>query len=527
MVEKKGSVVFTGQQVITENPEPAIKHPKYVEQERDWDRIRDCMKSESHIKSKREKYLPRPGGMKDEFYEAYDSYIERAHYPQICSYALSGALGVIITKLPEFNVPKPLEYILKEATKDGITIQQLFMEIIIEILQSGKCPLVVDIMPDTNKFKFVRYNAEDFINWKEQSISTEKNLILGVLCEEMPVTADIFSHDYTEVYRVLHMENGIYASSLFDDGGTELEDFFTEPAYMGKTIDEIPLFIAGSINNSVDTQPIPLLSVANCSIEIYRKEADLANSEFLSCNPTLCMVGASNDDDLPNVVGSSVMIVLPDPQARIFYTETDTAALQHVKTHIDDLYEEAIRHGVAILDTRKGVESAEALRIRQATQSASIYSMYLSALNAIKGGLELMCKWAGWNVEDVVVDAPSALTYGIPDSNVIRSIVEGFGQNVVPLSVVHKYLVGSGLLDQTVSLEEYVGQLIVGKEVFDKAGLTPPDTNTGNDPKVNANGTPSDKPDDPDPDADGDKLNAEQKKDLATKNKQSSKSFHK
>jgi len=472
MTINKGAEVFAGKQRITESSDPTLKHPNYMSQEKDWDRIRDCIQSESHIKLQTEKYLPRPGGMTGEFAEAYDAYIERAHYPQICSYALQGALGVIITKLPEFNVPKQMEYILKEATKDGITIQQLFMEIVIEILQTGKCPLVVDIDPGTNQFKFVKYNAEAFINWKEQSMGSEKNLILGVLKEAMPSDEDIFSHDTVDVYRVLCMEDGNYVSHLYDDKGHELTDFFTKPSYMGSTIDELPLFVAGSINNSTDNQPIPLLSVANCSIQIYRKEADLANSEFLSCNPTLCMVGASNDDDLPNVVGSSVMIVLPDPQARIFYTETDTAALKHVKTHIDDLYEEAIRHGVAILDSRKGVESAEALRIRQATQSASIYSVYLSALNAVKGGLELMCKWAGFNKDDVIIDAPSALTYGIPDSNVIRSILEGFGQNVIPLGVIHKYLVGSGLLDQTISEKEYIEQLIEGKKVFDEAGLT-------------------------------------------------------
>ena len=362
---------------------------------------------------------------------------------------------------------------MKDATKDGITIQQLFVDVIIEILQTGKCPLVVDIVANSNQFKFVKYTAESFINWKEEVASkSEKSIIMGVLREAVPSDADIFSHDTVDVYRVLLLDNGEYVSRVFEDNGDELTSFFTKPSYMGKTIDELPLFIAGSINNSTDNQPIPLLSVANCSIEIYRKEADLANSEFLSCNPTLCMVGASNDDDLPNVVGSSVMIVLPDPQARVFYTTTDTAALKHVKTHIDDLYEEAIRHGVAILDTRKGVESAEALRIRQATQSASIYSIYLSALNAIKSGLALMCKWSGLNPDDIVVDAPSALTYGIPDSSVIKSIVEGFGENVIPISVVHKYLVGSGLLDQTISLKEYIQQLIDGKQIFIDTGLS-------------------------------------------------------
>lgn len=485
------SNVFTGQQIITDSSDPSQEHPDYERLKPDWVRIRDCIYGESAVKAKKEVYLPRPGGMTGEYADAYDAYIERAHFPQVCSYALSGALGVIVTKLPEFNVPPQLEYILQDATKDGSTLQQLFLDTVIEILVTGKCPLLVDIVPETNRFKFVRYTAESFINWKEEVVHAQKSLTLAVLQEALPSSSDIFSHDTVDVYRVLTIEDDRYVARVFDDAGNELSDFFTTPVYMGKPIDEIPIFVAGSINNSTDSQPIPLLSVANASIQIYRKEADLANSEFLSCNPTLCMVGASNDDDLPNVVGSSVMIVLPDPAARIFYTETDTAALSHVKDHIDDLYEEAIRHGVAILDTRKGVESAEALRIRQSTQSATIYSIYLSALTAIKSGLQLMCKWAGWNVSDVVVDAPSALTYGIPDSNVIREIVSGFGQNVIPLNVVHRYLVSSGLLDQTIGLDEYVKQLVKDKAIFDATGLSDGVPGLANGPGAQNSGTSS------------------------------------
>ncbi len=100
---------YLGKQVITEGSDPSVKHPDYLLQEKDWDRIRDAIQSESVIKSKGEKYLPRPSGMVGEYAEAYDAYLDRAHYPQIAAYALQGALGVIITKLPEFNVPPQLE----------------------------------------------------------------------------------------------------------------------------------------------------------------------------------------------------------------------------------------------------------------------------------------------------------------------------------------------------------------------------------------------------------------------------------
>ena len=95
----------------------------------------------------------------------------------------------------------------------------------------------------------------------------------------------------------------------------------------------------------------------------------------------------------------------------------------------------------------------------------------MSALNAITDGLELMCRWAGWNDDEVIADAPSALTYGIPDANVIRSIIEGLGGASIPLSVIHRYLIGSGLLDQTVSLNEYLDMLVEDKGFLEKHGL--------------------------------------------------------
>lgn len=448
------------QRIVSKNT-ISTHHPHYDRAKPLWMKVRDCMEGEDVIKSKKETYLPRPKGMDGEYKDAYDAYIERAHFPLITSYALQGALGIVITKLPEFNVPKELEYILKESTKDGRSIQQLFLDIMIEVFQTARVPLLVDVVGERNEFRFVQYTAEELINWKTapNKDATKNSLILGVISESIPATDDICSHEVTSVYRVLVIdENGKYTSRVFGNDA-EYDKMMKVPNFMGKPLDEIPLLIAGSINNSYDIQPIPLIPVANCSVQIYRKEADLANSEFLSCNPTLVLTGTSNEDNLPNVVGSSVMMVLPNEQARAYYTTTDTAALTHVKNHIKDLYDEAIRHGVSILDSRKGVEAAESLRIRQATQSATVYSVYLAALNAIKQGLILMCKWGGYNEKEVKLDAPASLTYGIPDSSVLKEIIAGFSQTVIPMTVIHRYLVSSGLIDQTVGYEEYLEML--------------------------------------------------------------------
>jgi len=443
-------------QRITASSDPTIRHPEYIKVYPQWIKVRDCIEGEAQIKSKQETYLPRPAGMSGKYADAYDQYIERAHFPLICAYALSGSIGIIISKIPEFNMPKEMEYLLDNATKDGLSIRQLFLDTVTEIFTTGRCPLMVDLSEVTNQFKFIKYHAEALINWKSEVVGTENNLILAVFEEAVPEDDDIFSHDTINIQRVLYIDEvGNFSVRVYEEGA-QLLDVPITPNYMGKVSNQIPVFIAGSINRSYDIQSIPLLATANCSIQIYRKEADLANSEFLSCNPTLIFTGVANDADLPNVVGSSVLISLPNEASRAFYTETDTAALQHVKDHIGDLYEEAIRHGVAILDTRKGVESAESLRIRQATQSATIYSIYLSAVSAIEEGLKYIAEQMGLDSSKVKVDVPTSLTSDIPDAAVIGKVIEGFGANVVPLNVIYRYMINSNLLDQTVSYDDYV-----------------------------------------------------------------------
>ena len=67
-----------------------------------------------------------------------------------------------------------------------------------------------------------------------------------------------------------------------------------------------------------------------------------------------------------------------------------------------------------------------------------------------------MSRWAGYNEDDVILDAPASLTQGIPDSAILKEVIEGYNSGVIPLNVIHRYLVYSGLLDQTIGFEDYV-----------------------------------------------------------------------
>lgn len=435
----------------------STEHTDYTKYKKDWVKVRDSIAGESVIKSKDETYLPRPAGMSGEYASAYEGYKDRAHFPLICAYALQGTLGVILNTQPEFKVPKKLEYILKRATNDGLSLNQLFLNMVSDVLQTGRVPIVVEIDQVKNQFRFVKYNAEDFINWKTKINTKEatKELSLAVFKEPIDNASDEFDHDTKDGFIVLSiLDNECIVRKYVEDKRNY--ETVKELKYFGKPISTIPVFVAGSITNSIDIQPIPLLAVANASVQIYRKEADLSNAEYLSCNPTLVATGIVSEDEIPNVVGSSVLITISDPTARVFYTKTDVAALTHVAKHIDSLYEEAIRHGVSLLESRKGVEAADALRIRQSVQSATIYSIYLSVLGAITEGLKLMCRWADLDENEVEVDKPSTLTQDTADPSLIKELINGYLAKVTPLRVIYRYKHATGLIESNISYEDYI-----------------------------------------------------------------------
>jgi len=93
-----------------------------------------------------------------------------------------------------------------------------------------------------------------------------------------------------------------------------------------------------------------------------------------------------------------------------------------------------------------------------------------------------MCKWANIDPSEVTADAPSSLSFGIPDSNVIKELIAGFqSSGVIPLPVIHRYLVSSGLLEATVGYEDYVALLEENLKLKTSLGLTETDDTTDGD----------------------------------------------
>jgi hypothetical protein len=420
---------------MTDKASVSTKHPQYEASIFAWRQVRDCIEGEAQIKRRDTVYLPMPSGMLNatkgpsiqtsassstsaldqrnrtidqdlnpnyHTNPAFMAYKTRAQFPDITAFSLRGLIGVALRKDATIELPNTYDYL------EGM-VEDLYSFSISEVLQTGRLGYLVDIADDGN-FKILPYEAESIINWRQETkkdvegVNTATTMV--VLEEYVPKLDDPFASELQMQYRVLELIDGVYTSTLYTaDGdiipvlvGKEMMATIT-PMYKGKTLNKIPFFFAGSTNTNPTPNVIPLGSISSIAIQVYMKSADLSQSEFLSCNPTLVLQGVSKED-APIVVGSSVAICLPDPESKAYYTETDTAALQHVMAHIKELFEQAVAYGANLLGgSSKSVESGEALRLRQSAASATLISVIRNIEKAFDDILDLIAMWAGADPE--------------------------------------------------------------------------------------------------------------------------------
>jgi hypothetical protein len=331
--------------------------------------------------------------------EAYASYKSRARFPNLVSFLYRGLMGLASADTPAMTLPDEMMYLEDDmATQEGLTLSRLFAKTLGEVLLVGRHEHVLDVVPATNgnpdRIYIVDYCAEQFINWKMKNRVPQTSVFFEK--REKKDSPNNFAFDMNDFYVVQTVDGGTYKVLTFDSVTSNTPDVMS-PTYKGRTLDKIPITVYGSLNNTLSVDPAPMLPVANTAIQIYQKDADLAQSEYLSCNPTLVITGASSDDGTQTIItGPTVAIRASNPDAKVYYTQTDTSALRFILDHITVLYEQSIVYGAQLLDSsKKSAESAETARLRQTAASATLKSVVTTVGQGMERTLKGIGQWMG------------------------------------------------------------------------------------------------------------------------------------
>lgn len=372
----------------------STKHPDYLKMLPRWEMMRDVL--EEQVKDKREIYLPQTAGQKAvNLPEIYEAYLHKAEFPSFTSDSTRSMVGLVSRLESNTDLPKKLEELKDNATADGFGLTQLFARAVENSLGYGRQGLLVDVDHDGKPYIAV-YDAFSIINWKSTNNNGRKDLTLVVLVENwLKETNDEFSHETETVYRVLDLdEKGKYRVRLY---GSD-EKLIEEKTDTLSGIDHIPFVFIGCTDTSPDVDPIPLWTMAKCSIKSYQLSADYYHDLHLTCHPQAWVSGLDTDENI-EYSGSSMIWKIPTG-GNCGYLEISGNGIEKNRQAILDQKSAALEAGARVIDI--GVESGEARQARQNDQYATLHSVVKVAVDGINKALGFMIQVLGIKLDKVM-----------------------------------------------------------------------------------------------------------------------------
>ncbi len=434
------------------------EHPNYESHLELWDKCRTCFKGEEAVKQENHIYLP---FLSNQDSPEYYSYKNRAIFLNVLRRTIQGLVGAAIRKTPIIEVPTGLSAHIKDCDMMGTSIEELMGDLLTEMLITGRVNLVVDRMEDSRTY-LTTYNAESFINWRMHMNAPT----MAVFAEELDVTTDGYDHEMKIQYRVFDFDDNEnvrvrVALEKAPDEQSDEEDVFeiiyeTVPTVMGEGLKKLPLFTINSTGLGFDElQPPPLLDLANLSLSHYRTSADLENGRHFTALPQPWITGVDPDEYRSGIsIGGESAWIIPNEGANLGYLEFSGQGLGSLENALSEKEQMMAIAGARLLESKKGVESAEVSRIRQNIETSVLSSIVVNLQNGVEKALKYMAEWEGMNPDDVRVELNmDFVDVRIPHQEII-ALVQSYQMGGISMDTLLHNLKQGEVIPSNVSIDE-------------------------------------------------------------------------
>jgi len=444
------------------NPRYDSEHPQYREYLDLWNKCRDCYRGEEAVKNANQRYLPYLS-MQDS--GDYYSYKNRAIFLNVLRRTVHGLVGASLRKSPIIKVPSKMESYLENIDLNGMSFMELLQSLMTELLIAGRVNVVVDRDEDSRTY-LTYYSAESGINWR-----MDKNVpIMACFVEEVNTTDDGFSHSMDTQYRIYDFdENGNLrvrvAMELVEKKGVERENedevdfeivYNTNPTVRGEGMQEFPVFCFNAAGMGLDNLcPPPLLDLANVSLSHYRTSADLENGRHFTALPQPWITGMDPDEARNGLhIGGNTAWIISNENARLGYLEFNGTGLGSLENALREKEAMMAVVGARLLDSKKGVESAETSRIRQNIETSVLSHIVVTLQNGLKKVLQYMARWEGFNEKEVHLELNmDFIDVRIPHQEII-SLVQAYQMGGISMDTLLYNLKHGEVIPDDVSIED-------------------------------------------------------------------------
>lgn len=441
------------------------QNPQYTAMIDDWREMTDALVGPRAIAASGIAYLPKTSGMieaeslaatdnsplsPEQARQIYDAYKGRAEYPLWVKDSLRTMVGLVSRQEPDVVLPQRMKALEHEATSDGFGLNQLYLRIVSDLLTKGRKPLLAEF-DDAGKPYIATYTAETAPNWLTWNVGGRQDLTLVVFSERRLKDngTDEFNPQYETVYRVLDLVNNQYRVRMLSDAGTEIEEA-EYPGLVGgnesTSLNFIPVVFAGSTDNSPDVDEIPLLTMAKAALKYYQLSADYYAAMHYTAHPQPWISGMGADDDI-RVTGPMAAWMLPKG-SQAGYLEFQGAGIEALRKAMQDQQNSAAESGAKVIDIG-GQESGEARKARQSDQHSALYSVCVTAAEAVDQMLKYIAYWMGISPDEVTFKVEPKFSKEEVDSAMLQVVYNIVMSDRAPNEVLFESMRKAGLTDMS------------------------------------------------------------------------------
>lgn len=293
-----------------------VVHPDYAAIKFKWDEIDDILKGEWRVKERcyhGKKYLPPPNTepTESENEKRYRDYVMRAVLYNATARTVDGMVGQVFSKPPVSDFPPAVDYLQKDPSGTGITLEQQAKRVLRDVLSTGRAGLWIDYPPVGDatvadiadgyiRPTITSYHAADILNWRTIVVKAKIIYSFIMLRERCVISDDGYSAYMGYRYRELRLDaNGEYMARLYTYGqsnqGLNVSGWVYPQDADGNRLRQIPFTFVGIHDNDSDIDDPPLYDLCRLNYAHFRNSADYEESVNMVGQPTPWMSGVDQN----------------------------------------------------------------------------------------------------------------------------------------------------------------------------------------------------------------------------------------
>lgn len=441
-------------------------------------KIRTVFEGDKAIKANAETYVPKNTGVSDSDYNAI---IQRSVFENFTEATAKGISGLIFAKEPTISLPASLELLIENIDMDDNTIVDLSQNIVNELMEVGRCGLLIDVpnidtkgmsKPQTDALNiraFTKlYKSETIINWRYESINSVNKLTLLVLHEVYEDWTDRFTSTLKNRYRVYSLIDNVCYVEVYEQNDKVFENTMEMKLVIvkGSTLNYIPFIPLTYKDISIIPVKPPLMDIANINLNYYGVAVERRNVIHFVGNPFFMGKGINTRDDKGNALtitlGSSIAQIFQEPNADMKIVETQGTGLAFNESYLNDCKSTMAALGARLLVPEANAQISEnTMQMKTAGYRATIMQIANTASRAITQALKIIAEWEGQNPDEVKLELNTDYNLSEMDAQTITALVTAWQTGAIRQEDMFKKLQKGEIIESEISFDDYKSNLEV------------------------------------------------------------------